>query len=309
MTTVTCVLVKLASVNSTYAASVLAVFVRKSSFQCSLPPKFRFNYSVTACQSAALSFRVMVVCVILSGFELHLLVLICVSMCCLFGSKYFFTAGSQTSSKPLIVAAGFDGTGLSALERALALLGKTNTAFPAFGTDGDCDPARPGDKSGRQCAHRSLIDAVTQSGFQSSEFPPSIWSETDAVLGHPVPMFVWDFLEAFPNAKVILTVRQADELWDALRQLASYSWSSKLSDRNYRFPLKMLLFGMQRNLRIDQRHFLRNYLQHNAKVTRRAPSRNSHRVPRARARCRGSPPPQRGNRVATVAHRICVAAG
>lgn len=192
---------------------------------------------------------------------------------CVVCSKYFFTADSQTSSKPLIVAAGFDGTGLSALERALALLGKTNTAFPAFGTDGECDPARPEDNSGRQCAHRSLIDAVTQFGFQSTEFPPSIWSNTDAVLGHPVPMFVWDFLEAFPNAKVILTVRQADELWDALRQLASYSWSSKLSDRSYRFPFKMLLFGMQRDLRIDQRHFLRNYLQHNAKVIHGVPRR------------------------------------
>ena len=38
LTTVTCVLVKLASVNSTYVASVIAFLVLKSSVQCSLLP-------------------------------------------------------------------------------------------------------------------------------------------------------------------------------------------------------------------------------------------------------------------------------
>ena len=39
---------------------------------------------------------------------------------------------------------------------------------------------------------------------------PAVFEGVDAVMGHPIPHYVWDVLEAYPNAKVILTVRDAD---------------------------------------------------------------------------------------------------
>ncbi len=47
-------------------------------------------------------------------------------------------------------------------------------------------------------------------GFQHPSFPPSAWSHVGLVLAHPVPLFTWDILEAFPSARVVLTVRDAE---------------------------------------------------------------------------------------------------
>ena len=80
-------------------------------------------------------------------------------------SKYLFVENRKTLLHPLIIGAGFDGTGLSALKRALAILGKTRTAFPAF-AQRDCDRH---DKTltAHPCADSAMIEAVMQHGFQN----------------------------------------------------------------------------------------------------------------------------------------------
>ena len=102
------------------------------------------------------------------------------------------------SSHPLIVGAGFDGTGLDCLVRALAILGKSNTLFPIL-TDTSC-----ADMHSRECssAITRQMESVMQYGFQNDSFAVSRFDGVDVVMGHPVPVLVWDFLEAFPAGAV-----------------------------------------------------------------------------------------------------------
>jgi hypothetical protein len=187
-----------------------------------------------------------------------------------FCSTIMFVPQTKTLPHPLIVGAGFDGTGLSALQRALAILGKTRTTFPAF-AQRDCNKYEDRGIL-HPCSDIALIDSVMQHGFQNDSYPASMWANTDAVMGHPVPLFVWDFLEAFPNAKVILTVRQADALWDTISRI-SVVYAAKLADVSAKHLTHRLVWGMERSWRMYKRHFLRHYWQHNAKVI--------HGVPRA----------------------------
>ncbi len=92
------------------------------------------------------------------------------------------------------------------------------------------------------CASEEIIRTVHRYGFQNDSFPPSMWADVDAVMGHPVPLFVWDILEAFPNAKIILTVRQADALWDTLSVASPLYWA-KLADLSFNYFLKRMLWG------------------------------------------------------------------
>ena len=125
---------------------------------------------------------------------------------------------------------------------------------------------------GKSVSSPALIQSVYQSGFQSAAHPPSVWKQTGAVLGHPVPLLVWDFLDAFPNAKVILTVRQADELWESLRELSPEVASAQTSP-GVRGQQKMWLWGLPQDsaVKLDKRQFLRRYWQHNAKVIHGVP--------------------------------------
>lgn len=179
-----------------------------------------------------------------------------------------FTEHATQLAHPLIVCAGYDGTGLQALQRALALLGKPHSSFPIF-QDAACK-----DFTEKACriSMEQQIHTVMLNGFQNASFPASHWQHTDAVLGHPVPLLVWDFLEAFPTAKVILTVRNVDELWDTVSSL-SPTIAGKLWVPQLERMMKMYWWAMYARWQLNKRHFMRHYWRHNAKVI--------HGVPRA----------------------------
>ena len=46
------------------------------------------------------------------------------------------------------------------------------------------------------------MESGMQYGFQNDSFAVSRFDGVDVVMGHPVPVLVWDFLEAFPAGAV-----------------------------------------------------------------------------------------------------------
>lgn len=84
------------------------------------------------------------------------------------------------------------------------------------------------------------------------------------MLGHPVPMFAWDFLEAFPNAKVILTVRAVDKWLDTIKTLGSW-WTQRATYRDLICLLQPLVMGTELSATPTTRQLVRKYLENNAK--------------------------------------------
>lgn len=163
-----------------------------------------------------------------------------------------------TSEHPLIVGAGFDGTGLTTLRRVLAILGRDRVALPAY-------PLVPCMRTDETVACDSNADFLYRYGFQNESHPVSVWEGHDAVMGHPVPFFLYDYLEAFPNARVILTVRDGDELWDSMQRLSPVTGSLVSGSRDATL-LKLWVWGMPFAGNLNKRVFLRRYWKHNSKV-------------------------------------------
>ena len=117
-------------------------------------------------------------------------------------SANFFGPRRVVDPNPLVIAAGFDGTGLEALATAYrTLFPGSEVRFPAIPMGNKLGQRKPVPARG------TALEKLYAFGFQHPEYPPSVWSDVGLVAGHPVPLFVWDILEAFPKAKVVLTVR------------------------------------------------------------------------------------------------------
>ena len=81
-------------------------------------------------------------------------------------------------------------------------------------------------------------------------------------MGHPVPLYTWDFLEAFPNAKVVLTVREVDAWVSTVRRLGS--WSAYMP-YGAGAVLTPAVLGRPWGSDVTTRQLVRKYLEHNAK--------------------------------------------
>jgi hypothetical protein len=180
-------------------------------------------------------------------------------------SKYWFRPDAVTSPHELIIGSGFDGTGLHALAEALRILGKAKVAYPAIRV--------------KSCKNLSSADCdnlpsqrMMAEGLQGDGYGPDQWESTDAVMGHPVPLFTWDFLEAFPSAKVILTVRDGNDAWDTVDLVSPDSATFQKSVRPDMNRLKMWVWGIPAfRGRLSKKQFLRRYWSHNSKIIHGVP--------------------------------------
>jgi hypothetical protein len=185
-------------------------------------------------------------------------------------SKYWFRPDAVTSPHELIIGSGFDGTGLHVLAEALRILGKAKVAYPAF----KCQ------RCTNQAPDSGCDDSdfkVFENGLQGDGYGPDQWESTDAVMGHPVPLFTWDFLEAFPSAKVILTVRDSEDAWDTVSAVSPELGTSHEGDSSAIASnrLKPWVWGMpgdgQRQLSLDRRVYFRRLWKHNSKIIHGVP--------------------------------------
>ncbi len=206
---------------------------------------------------------------------------------CTARSSVFFAHDRVTSDHPIIIGAGFDGTGLTALRAALLALGHSlhSVKLPALRVR-EC-----GSAWFKPCGE---LETVYVHGFQHSSLPPSVWANVTAVMGHPVPMFTWDILEAFPNARVVLTVRDVDAWFDTISSVGDRTGfvhghmtpadiraqkqrriKSHRDDANYKgHPLLRLWVWGQTSAskqNLTRRHAVRKLLEHNAKVIHGVP--------------------------------------
>ncbi len=88
-----------------------------------------------------------------------------------------------------------------------------------------------------------------------------------------MPLFTWDFLEAYPNAKVILTVRDPEALWTSLTSLSPFHGSAQ-RDGNGVTVLRLWVWGLgppNVSQPLTKRQFLRKYFEHNAKIIHGVP--------------------------------------
>jgi hypothetical protein len=119
-------------------------------------------------------------------------------------------------------------------------------------------------------------------GMQGSTYTAGMWGEFSGIMGHPVPMFAWDMLEGFPNAKVILTVRRAEDVWDTLVRVAEKAQTSAIGIHHGpptngtaimmgEALAKMWIWGVPRDGVVTKKQFLRRYHQHNAKIIHGVP--------------------------------------
>jgi hypothetical protein len=186
-------------------------------------------------------------------------------------SKYWFRPDAVTSPHELIIGSGFDGTGLHVLAEALRILGKAKVAYPAIRVN-RCGDSQPYCDESKDAASRIMAE-----GLQGDGYGPDKWESTDAVMGHPVPLFTWDFLEAFPSAKVILTVRDGNDVWDATRgrwqqtaaiQFNTFSVKTKVDEAR----LRLWLWGLpNKDAVLHKKQFLRRYWSHNSKIIHGVP--------------------------------------
>jgi hypothetical protein len=178
-------------------------------------------------------------------------------------SQHFFRPDRATSSQPLVIFAGFDGTGLSAVSLAMRHLGRSRIRYPAISV-AECTTGKP-----RACSP-TLLGLYTN-GFQGDEPTPEMWQRTDAVMGHPVPMFTWDILEAYPQAKVVLTVRNADDWWRTIQAVSPYHGSAQAESGGIAL-LRLWVWGLAKGMdHLSKRLALRKYFEHNAKVIHGVP--------------------------------------
>jgi hypothetical protein len=190
-------------------------------------------------------------------------------------SQYFFRPDADTSPHPLIIGAGFDGTGLTVLSRALAILGRTRTRLPAI----DMSQCRQGRGEAKACgpllqqldevglqARRAMASGTHD--FQEAVATPQLFEDADAVMGHPVPHFTWDFLEAFPNGKVVLTVGAVEDVW---RVVEREPFCGMAHNAGKGVALLRALVWNLGNTPITRAHFTRKYLEHNAKIIHGVP--------------------------------------
>jgi hypothetical protein len=209
-------------------------------------------------------------------------------------SAVFFAPDRVTSDHPIIIGAGFDGTGLTALRAALLALGHSphSVKLPALAM-----PYCVGALTRHSPCPGELLTLYVH-GFQHSSLPPSVWANVTAVMGHPVPMFTWDILEAFPNARVVLTVRDVDAWFDTISSVGDRTGFVRGHTRGHSRPkhwrrddgngdgeeradsdfkghplLRLWVWGQtsttQQNL--TRRHAVRKLLEHNAKVIHGVP--------------------------------------
>jgi hypothetical protein len=113
-----------------------------------------------------------------------------------------------------------DGTGLKALSDAFRVLSPRGgrVLFPALSVSNHQGSNRP------VPARNTTLEKMYGFGFQHPSFPPSAWDGVGLVLGHPLPLFVWDVLEAFPNARVVLTVRRGKVRGWGLSRVSTKAW-------------------------------------------------------------------------------------
>ena len=156
-----------------------------------------------------------------------------------------FRSDASTSPHPLMIGAGFDGTGLHLLKKVINSLMHSpveSVEFPAIHV-GQCTP-----ESMYACTR--VLRELESHGLQSPNglFQPGLFEDTNAVMGHPVPHFTWDFLEAFPNAKVILTVRDPESIWDTLSRVSPFTGSEfGRKSANGTSLLKQWVWGLPRH--------------------------------------------------------------
>jgi hypothetical protein len=191
-------------------------------------------------------------------------------------SQYFFRPDSDTSPHPLIIGAGFDGTGLELLSRALRILGKSRPALPAIDMSRclqsrsearACGPLlRQLDEVGLQ-ARRAMASGTHD--YVEAVATPELFQGVDAVLGHPVPHFTWDFLEAFPQGKVVLTVGRAQDVWRVVAARNPLTGSAQAAGKGAAL-MRALVWNLG-DTPMNQAHFTRKYLEHNNKIIHGVP--------------------------------------
>lgn len=192
-------------------------------------------------------------------------------------SQYFFRPDADTSPHPLIIGAGFDGTGLTTLTRALALLGRPRAPLPTI----DMSQCVQGKTEARSCS--PLLRQLDEVGLQArpalasgahdfggeAVSTPQLYEGHDAVLGHPVPHYTWDFLEAFPNGRVVLTVGRPEDVWRVVHQREPRHGAAHDTGRGAAL-LRALVWNLG-DSPLTRAHFTRKYLEHNAKIMHGVP--------------------------------------
>jgi len=94
-----------------------------------------------------------------------------------------------------VIVASMPKTGTKSLEQALTMLG--------YNVDGFMDQFE---------RHMDEWDQILTSGFTKEQFQ-AMYANVDAVTGSPAFGMWQEISEAFPEAKIILTVRESDEVW------------------------------------------------------------------------------------------------
>ena len=193
------------------------------------------------------------------------------------GSVHFFMPDRDTSPHPLIIAAGMDGTGLLSLSRALSHLGR-RVSLPAI----DMTQCRNNKAAPSTCS--PLLGQLDRHGLQAGHFnntgdlgvseeavaTPRLFEDTDVVMSHPVPHFTWDLLEAYPNAKVILTVRNANDFVATVQRLSPLTGTAVDVQRGASV-VRGLVWNTHRSGVLPPLMIMRKYLEHNAKIIHGVP--------------------------------------
>ncbi len=91
------------------------------------------------------------------------------------GSEIFFRDDRVTSPHPLVIGAGFDGTGLQALRRAFEMVGKGKVQFPGV----DFSDAR----SSKAIPSTPLMQGLFAEGLQGPLVTPQQWEGVDLIQG------------------------------------------------------------------------------------------------------------------------------